>query len=57
MEFEIQFKETAIRKVVIDADNLEEAKKLFEDGDYANHKVVEIECIEKELVEAYPLED
>ncbi|MFS8304170.1 hypothetical protein [Bacillus altitudinis] len=57
MSYEIQFRETTIKKVVIDdAGSLEEAKMMFNEDNYHKHKVIEIENIEKEIVDVYPLE-
>ncbi|AVM24283.1 hypothetical protein [Bacillus pumilus] len=58
MSYEIQFKEVSIKKVVIEgATTLEEAQRMFNEGDYHNHKVVEIENIEKEIVDTYLLDN
>ncbi|MED1461440.1 hypothetical protein [Bacillus safensis] len=56
MSYEIQFRETTIKKVVIDAGSLEEAKMMFNEDNYHKHKVIEIENIETEIVDVHPLE-
>ncbi|MCY7454291.1 hypothetical protein [Bacillus altitudinis] len=56
MSYEIQFRETSIKKVVIDAGSLEEAKMMFNEDNYHKHKVIEIENIETEIVDVHPLE-
>lgn len=56
MSYEIQFREISIKKVVIDAGSLEEAKMMFNEDNYHKHKVIEIENIETEIVDVHPLE-
>jgi nicotinamide mononucleotide adenylyltransferase len=56
-KFDIQFKETVISKVTIEADTLEEAKRLFEEEEYTDRQVRKIESYDQEYVDAYEAED
>jgi len=53
-KFDIQFKETVINKVTIEAETLEEAIQLFEGEEYTDRQVRKIEAYGQEMVDAYP---